>query len=311
MSVRKCTDMNIKVISFVLFIFVFAATMMVAVRLFMNAKNNAFISPLADGFVKKTEAKNSVQSKKNLSALIEPLLTKSDENFSIVVKNLKTNEVYTRDENHTYSSASLYKLWIMAETYRQIEKRELSLDEVLSQDIATLNRKFDIASESAELTEGGISMSVKNALNQMITISHNYAALLLSEKIKLANVKNFLESNGFTQSSTGSPPVTSAKDVALFFEKLYTGKLGNSENTKAMIELLKTQQVNHKLPKSLPENTIIAHKTGELDTVSHDGGIVYGKKGDYIIVVMSESDTRKEAEERIAAISKAVYDYFE
>jgi beta-lactamase class A len=54
----------------------------------------------------------------------------------------------------------------------------------------------------------------------------------------------------------------------------------------------------------------MAHKTGELGQVSHDGGIVYTEKGDYIIVVLSESTLPKGAEERIANISKDVYAYF-
>ena len=77
-----------------------------------------------------------------------------------------------------------------------------------------------------------------------------------------------------------------------------------------MIDLLKKQQLNEKLPKILPENTIVAHKTGEFNSFSHDGGIVYTKNSDYIIVVMSDTNNPQEANNVIAQISKGVYEYF-
>lgn len=233
--------------------------------------------------------------------------------YSVVVKNLKTGEFYSLNDKKVYEAGSLYKLWIMAETFVQIQNGIIKEDEILSQDIATLNTEFDIASEGAELTEGMITLSVYDALNQMITISHNYAALLLTEKIKLSSVKTFLEKNGFSASTIaveGQPPATTAFDIALFFEKLFKGQLANKKYTDVMIDYLKHQERNDKLPKYLPKNTVVTHKTGEIDFLSHDAGIVYAPKGDYIIVVLSDSDYPQGAEERIAQISKAVYDYF-
>ncbi len=96
-----------------------------------------------------------------------------------------------------------------------------------------------------------------------------------------------------------------------FLEKLYKGELGTPAHTGQMIEVMKKQTINHKIPKYLPQGTFIAHKTGEIGPYSHDAGIVYGRNGDYIIVVLSESEFPSGAEERIAAVSKAVYDVFE
>ncbi len=201
----------------------------------------------------------------------------------------------------------------MATAFDQIQKGTLRADEILSQDIETLNNKFNIATDEAELTEGTITLSVNNALEQMITVSHNYAALLLTEKIKLSSVATFLKQNGFGESTVGTNgglPKSTPSDIALFFEKLYKGKLANEQYTNQMIDLLKKQQLNDKLPKYLPQDAIIAHKTGEIDYFTHDAGIIFSDKGDYIIAIMSESDSPSGAEDRIAQVSKAVYDYF-
>lgn len=249
-------------------------------------------------------------NKPTLQEVVASALEGSKGTYGIAIKNLKTQESYYLNEHKVFESASLYKLWIMAEAFEQIQNGKLSEDELLSEDVLVLNEEFNIDPNYAEMTNGEISLTVKNAINQMITISHNYSALLLTERIKISNVGNFLKKQGFTESKIGGSPQTTPYDIALFFEKLYKGQLANKENTQKMIDVLKKQALNDKLPKYLPKGTLIAHKTGEIDFLSHDGGIVFTKKGDYIIVVMSESAFPSGAEERIAGISKKVYEYF-
>lgn len=253
------------------------------------------------------------QEKKVLSDVIQKVLEGATGTYGVVVKNLKNGDSFFLNEHKVYEPGSLYKVWIMAEAFREIQNGKLKEDETLSQDIAVLNQKFEIDPELAELKEGTISLSVRDALNQMITISHNYAALLLTERIKLINVDYFLKENGFNESIVGingGSPQTTPYDISLFFEKLYKGELANKEYTDKMLSLLTEQTFNNKIPKYLPKNTVVAHKTGEIDYLSHDAGIVFGENGDYIIVVLSESDFPPGAEERIADISKAVFDYF-
>lgn len=256
---------------------------------------------------------NTANQANSLKEAVESSLEGTQGTYSVVIKNLNTGESYTRDGEREYEAGSLYKLWVMGEAFRQIEEGNLNEDDVLSQDIAILNEKFGIATDSAEQKEGQITLTVSEALNQMITISHNYAALLLTEKLKLSKVAAFLQSNGFNVSSVGTEgdvPVTTASDIALFFEKLYKGNLANSANSKKMMDLLLNQKLNNKLPKNLPDGVQIAHKTGELGFISHDAGIVFSSKGDYIIVVLSKSSNPKGANERIAKVSESVFNYF-
>lgn len=250
---------------------------------------------------------------KTLQETIEKSLEGTTGSYGVFVKNLKTGESFSLNENKIFEAGSLYKLWTMAAVFKQLEQGELKEDQKLSQGIAVLNRKFAIDPELAEQTQGTITLTVNEALNQMITISHNYAALLLTEKIGLSKVAAFLGEEGFNNSKVGtdgSAPAAIPLDIALFFEKLYKGELGNADSTSKMLELLKSQKLNNKLPKNLPPGTIIAHKTGELGWFSHDAGIVYSPKGEYIVVVMSESQSPKGAEERIADLSLNIYNYF-
>lgn len=249
----------------------------------------------------------------SLKSIVESALIGTKGTYGIVIKSLKTGETYYSNEHKSFEAGSLYKLWIMATAYKQIQNGQLTEDQVLSEDAATLNQKFNIDPDLAEQTEGTVTFTTHDALKQMITISHNYAALLLTEKIKLSSVATFLKDNSFTESvvgTNGDSPTATPSDIALFLEKLYKRELANQRYTDEMINLLKKQQLNDGLPKYLPDQSEVANKTGEIDLFKHDAGIVYSDTGDYIIVVMSESDAPPSAQERIALISKAVFDYF-
>lgn len=267
------------------------------------------LHPVASPITKSVEVIHTAQRSREIESIILPIVEKEQGIYSATIKNLKTGEEYGLDENRKYASASLYKLWTMATVYQQIEIGKLTMDKTLTVDIATLNKAFALG-DDAELTEGSITRTVKEAVEQMITISHNYSAILLTYTIKNSTVRDFLIANNFTDSKTGSPPTTTAKDIADYYEKLYKGELISNEASKEMLEILKRQKLNDRIPKYLPKGTVIAHKTGELGSAKHDAGIVFSEKGDYIIVIMSESKAPLKAAEVEANLSKAVWEYF-
>lgn len=275
---------------------------------FISRSNNpAILSPTYNTTI---GANHETKQSENLKNIVLPYLENNTGTYGIVIKHLQTGELYMINENRIFDTGSLYKLWVMGAAYEKIEKGTLNKNTVLKQEIVVLNEKFNIASESAEETEGSIELRVEDSLFNMITFSDNYSALLLAETIRLSNVTAFLKSYGFNKSELGIPPQTTAEEIGQFFEKLYRGELVNSSYSDEMLGLLKQQRLRNKLPKYLPEKTIIAHKTGELDYFSHDSGIIYVGDRAYIIVILSENESRREADETIALISKGVYEYF-
>ncbi len=262
------------------------------------------------------------QIESRLGDVVREALKDTKGSYGVIILNLRTGEYYFQNESVSYEAASLYKLWIMATAFEQIKNGRLRETDILSQDLDVLRMKFKIATPSGEMNdeeekdeENIISYTVKDALTQMITISDNNAALLLSERVRLANVAYFLEKQGLISSRLGTNnkgPFTTPLEIALFLKRLYEGKIVDSSSSKKMLDLLRWQKLNNKIPKYLPKNLFIAHKTGELDEFNHDVGIVFAPSGDYIIVVLSESDvsSRYLAEERIAILSRDVYQYF-
>lgn len=285
---------------------------------FLRKDNNSTAikqdTPSVKSIVDETsELPNPKGNSITLEAIVQNQLVNSEGIYAVVIKNLKTEERYYLNEHTVLDAASLYKLFVMGTVFQKIQSGDLTQKDILSQKITVLNQKFRISSESAELTEGDITLPIQSALSRMITISDNYSALLLAEKVRLSQVALFLSQNSLTETkvgTTGESPSTTASDTALFLEKLYKKELANEEFSNEMLLLLKNQKLNSKLPKYLPKNVPISHKTGELGKLSHDAGIVTTPKGDYIIVMLTETSRPVEANEKIATISKGVYEYF-
>jgi len=250
----------------------------------------------------------SIKSKISpIAEVILKTLKDAQGTYAVVFKNLKTGDVYHLNDQKKFAAGSLYKLWILGETYAQIEGGLIARDETLNDSLDSLNQRYG----SSESSGGMVTFALQDAIKEMITVSNNYAAFLLTYRITIASTSSFLTEYGFKDSLVGNEglPTTTALDMANFFEKIYRGKIINPTASSEILEILKKQTLNQKIPKYLPPETKIAHKTGEVENFSHDAGIVFTDKGDYILVVMSETDLPGFANEEIAKLSKAVYDY--
>lgn len=254
-----------------------------------------------------------VGTRKNLDQIIENALEGSKGTYSLAIKNLKTGEESYRDENRIFNAGSFYKLETMLTVLREIEKGELPEEEVLAGNVEEINKVLGVTTEEAELKEGTVDFTVESALRQMIAISHNYAAVLLTEKVGVKKIQEVINNLGLknTLIDTQDRPKTTASDILLFFEKVYKREGVNAYVSQRILDLLLEQEINDRIPKYLPKEAKVAHKTAEIDYQKHDAGIVFTPKGDYIIVVLSETDNPSAASERIANISQEVYQYFD
>lgn len=244
-------------------------------------------------------------SMNSLLSQIQPLLPQNNGSWSVYVCNLIKNTEGNID-SHPMQAASLIKLYIMGAVYENYE----TLLQTYSAD--TLN----------------------NYLNPMITVSDNDAANALVKilgngdtTVGMAAVNTFCQNHGFTDTSMGrlllqsnenGDNYTSANDCGRFLKEIYqtynnTSSGGTLAHADAMYGLLKMQERRNKIPADMPEGVNVANKTGELDTVENDAGIVYNTaKGiDLVICFMSEnlSDTGN-AQAVIAQDSRMIYGYY-
>jgi beta-lactamase class A len=71
---------------------------------------------------------------------------------------------------------------------------------------------------------------------------------------------------------------------------------------------MRRQQYREKIPLMLPSDLSVAHKTGELDGVRHDMGIVEVPEHPYVLVLLSERGGPPwEVDRTLAELSLEVY----
>jgi beta-lactamase class A len=76
-----------------------------------------------------------------------------------------------------------------------------------------------------------------------------------------------------------------------------------------MLDVLKRQKVNDRIPRYLPNDITVAHKTGLLKNTVSDVGIVFTPHGDFIICVIT-ADIRgyHSAKRFISRVAVTAYD---
>jgi beta-lactamase class A len=155
----------------------------------------------------------------------------------------------------------------------------------------------------------------------MIIISDNMATNILINLLGMDNVNSAIMNLGLPNTKLqrkmmdsqaareGRENLITALDFANILELIYKGENVNKFFSDKMLDILKRQQVRGRLDLYLPEELVIAHKTGDLDNLEHDGGIVYLPNKEYIICVLTnKTESNKVGREIIGNISKMVYD---
>jgi beta-lactamase class A len=287
-------------------------SLMVVISQLINPAPREFISPVPANYVVPPPPRIFPDRNAQLKKVVEKALEGTTGKYAIVIKNFKNKLYFSQNEEEVMHAASLYKSWLATAVYEDIRDGKLDENQVITESVPGINAYFSIAPEDQELSSGVISMTVKQLVEQTITISHNYTALILLKNIGgYDRVEKVLREFGLQNSSFKTQPQTTAKDVSLFLEQLYNHRVGDELISEKLIEVMSRNKLNEGLPKYLPTGIKVAHKTGEIYGFKHDAGLVYTPNGDYLIVVMSESNSPFGAEERIAQVSRAVYDYFQ
>lgn len=220
-----------------------------------------------------------------LNQIIEKDTQDTDSTFGIYVKNLNTKQQAVLNENEKFTAASLYKLYVMYTIFDKAKNGEIDI-----------NRS-----------------DVQDNLEAMITVSSNEASLYLVEHYtSWQEITDKMRALGLKDTDlTGEDLVTTPADVAKLLELIADGKAVDFDSSVKMLELLAKQTKRDLIPALLPEKTLIANKTGELDDVLHDAAVIGTERSDYIIVLMSkESASLDQTRQAMRKISEDVYNFF-
>jgi beta-lactamase class A len=109
-------------------------------------------------------------------------------------------------------------------------------------------------------------------MDLMITESDNTAANLLIDRLGMDRINSYMQSHGYTHSvlrrkmmdteamREGRENMTSTRDIALLFKRLYRGQCVGPAQDREMLEIYKRQTDNDSIPGALPQGTVVATK---------------------------------------------------
>ena len=213
-----------------------------------------------------------------------PALERLGGDTGVYLKNLVTGETRAYAADKSVVAASVIKIPVMIEVFRQARDGLLDFNEIHR--LADDERLPSCGTLKAMHT--GIEMTLLDLTKLMIIVSDNAATNILIRRVGMDNVNQTLRGLGCEKtclrrllfdseaSARGIENSMTAGEMGLLLEKLYRGELVSKEASAQMLDILKDQRLNGKLPFFLHTMGIpVAHKTGEDDGITHDVGILY------------------------------------
>jgi len=218
---------------------------------------------------------------------------------SIYYRPLEGGCALMHNENEPLLAASVIKIPIMVEAFRQFEAGIHGRDEV-----HVLREEEKMPSCGAlNRMHAGLEVTLRDLVDLMIVLSDNTATNILIDLLGIENVNATLRSLGVTRSVlrrklfdreghlAGIENTVTARDMGLLLEKMYAGELVSAEASREMLDILRNQKLNGKMPFYLkPRGIACAHKTGEDDGITHDVGIVFTRKPFVLCMLSNQTD---------------------
>ncbi len=252
--------------------------------------------------------------------------------IGVAFYDLETGASFNFNERWMLHAASTMKVPVMIEVFRQAEAGKFKLDDSL-----LVNNEFksivdgspysmDIGEDSDEsiYKQIGRRMTIRQFVEQMITVSSNLATNILIELVDAKKVMATLHSLGIKNMQVlrgvedgkayerGLNNRTDAYDLMLTMKAIVERKAASGVLCDEMLEILKRQKFRDKIPAGLPEGVIVANKTGDITKIDHDAAIVFPpSRKPYVLVVLTHNiEDHKVAAQTIAIISKMIWQHF-
>lgn len=220
----------------------------------------------------------------------------------LYARNLATGASFGWRENGHVRTASTIKLPIMAAAFAKVRKGEARWDELIEL------REQDKVSGSGVLRElsHGVKLPLRDLVHLMIVVSDNTATNLVLDRITADAVNDFLDTLGLKETRSlrkvrgdGTDlkaasgwsraglieenrrfglGVSTPREMVELLALLDQGKVVSPEDSREMLAILERQQYKDGIGRKL-SGYRVASKSGALDALRSDVGIVYTPKG--------------------------------
>jgi len=271
---------------------------------------------------------NSGRDTSQLQDQLRRIIASSGAEVAVAYRTLDGKSELLLDADKTFHAASTMKVPVMIELFRQVQTGALSLDEslpirnqfrsIIDGSPYALSEGDD--SDSAVYAAVGKSLTLGKLCELMITVSSNFAANLLIERLGVDNIRRTVTSLGADGMQVvrgvedqkafdkGMNNTTTARGLMVLLDKLAHGSAVGPDADKKMIDILGRQQFNDAIPAGVPAGIAVAHKTGNIPRIHHDAAIVLAPRPYILVVLVRGIEDQKKSAALIADLSRAIYE---
>jgi beta-lactamase class A len=240
-----------------------------------------------------------------LNAQIQAAIAGFHGSVSIYAKNLDSGDTFGIRDNDPVRTASTIKLAILAATFQAVQEGKVNWT-----DLSTLRESDKVHGSGVIGNEfsHGDRLPLVDLVHLMIVLSDNTATNLVLDRVPPDYVNDFMDRLGFKQtrslkklganvkdadiSRAGHDPAnkrfglgsSTPREMVALIEKMERGEIVSPAASKEMISILKRQQDRNGIPRRMGDLPV-ANKTGSLDRLRSDVGIVYSKHGRIAIAI--------------------------
>lgn len=233
--------------------------------------------------------------------------------LGVTVIDLQENRRFGYHQDIVFPTASLIKVPILIELFRQDTAGEIHLADTVTLQPAEATR--ETTGLAARVHSGPVRITIRELATLMIQVSDNTATNALISRLGMARINANATNLGLTQTrlqrimldsaaaKRNDENISTPSDLALAFAKIYADQPASKE----MIDILKG--TDEDIRKVIPENIDVASKVGQLPGARGEGAIVFLDKRPFIIVIMSSF--LKPEDNPIPAVTAAVFEHFQ
>lgn len=275
---------------------------------------------------------NQTKTVDDLKDKIESHLDVQEGTFAVWFRHLNDPSLqFAINPDTVFHAASTMKTPVMIELFRRAEEGEFNL----SDSIMIKNRFYSIVDSSEfELdldpnaddpyeAKVGDTATIYDLNHAMITYSSNIATNIIIQMVGAEQTTETMRDLGADSIDVlrgvydmkafdrGLSNQTTARDLGIILSHIAQGTAVSAEKDSIMIEIMKDQFYKDVIVAGLPDDAVVANKTGSIDGVEHDSAIVYLPDGQSYVLIYLSKDLPDDVRGREigAEVSEMVYSF--
>jgi beta-lactamase class A len=241
--------------------------------------------------------------------------------WGMMVKRIGQNTEFEYNSDLEFPAASVGKVPIALYIFHLVDSGEERLEQIFE-----IEKKYYLGGTGIlQFLKPDLKLALKDIIKLMLIKSDNTAAKFLVSTYGPEKINNYLKSLGFEKTQLGIHGekfdfgITTPREITNLLEGIYNSSFLSKKSSTLLIDIMKKCEHQLGIRRYLPQmgsdgqKLEIANKSGALDDVRHDIGIVFTKTP-YIISVLSK-DIKDESYKpenagvlTIARLSEKVYE---